>query len=132
MTSGGELQPSLSTRLAAAEAELRSIEEVLADVLDILAAVKASQDEMRQNHDAPGGRAERLGTEQWRTWWRRLSKSLSILGRARLPIHPIMPTGDQVQKDELAFWKSMGRIAVTGLFLMTIFMIGLYQLMNSR
>jgi hypothetical protein len=122
----------LSTRLAAAEAELQSIEEVLADVLDILAAVKASQDEMRENHDARDGRAERHGTEKQRPSSWRLSKGLSILGRARLPMDPVIPEGDQVQKDELAFWKTMGRIAVAGLFLMTIFMIGLYQLMNSR
>ena len=126
------MQPSLSTRLAAAEAELRAIEEILADVLDILAEVKASQDEIRQHHDAQGGRAERHVTEQRRTWWRRLGKSISIFGRARFPVHPIMPMLDQVQKDDLAFWKSMGRIAVTGLFLMTMFMIGLYQLINSR
>ena len=32
----------------------------------------------------------------------------------------------QVQNEEIAFWKSMGRIAITGLFLLTSFVIGLY------
>ena len=42
------------------------MEEILADVLDILAEVKANQDEMRQDHDARLGRVERLLTDQRR------------------------------------------------------------------
>ncbi len=43
----------LFTRLAVAEAELRAVKEILADVLDILAEMKANQDEMRQDHRVP-------------------------------------------------------------------------------
>jgi hypothetical protein len=80
------LQPSLFTRPAVAEAELRAMEEILADVLDILAEVKANQDEMRQDHDARLGRVERLLTDQRRPWWQRLGNDNSIFGRARAPI----------------------------------------------
>ena len=77
------LQPSLFTRLAVAEAELRAVKEILADVLDILAEMKANQDEMRQDHDARRGRAERPLTDQRRPWWRRMGNHNSICGRAR-------------------------------------------------
>ena len=77
------LQPSLFTRLAVAEAELRAVKEILADVLEILAEMKANQDEMRQDHDARRGRAERPLTDRRRPWWRRLGNHNSIFGRAR-------------------------------------------------
>ncbi len=107
------------------------MEEILADVLDILAEVKADQNAIRQNHQVQGGQAKRDVTNQRRTWWRRLVSALSFFGRTRFPIHRSTSTLDQVQSDELAFWKSTGRIAVVGLFLMTIFMIGLYRLLNA-
>ena len=120
------------TRLAVAEAELRTMEEILADVLDILAEVKANQDQMRQNHDARLGRVERLLTDQQRPWWQRLGNDSSIFGRARAPIQAKLTLVTallkdhnksvlyQIQKDDLVFWKSMGRTAVIGLFLSLI------------
>ena len=127
----------MSTRLAIAEAGLRALEEILADVLDILAEVKAKQDEMPQDHDA-------RRTDQRRRWWQRLGNNNSIFGRARLPIQSKLMLDrallkshhtsvlDEIPKDDLAFWKGMGRTAITGLFLMTVFMIGLYQLLNHN
>ena len=127
------------TRPAVAEAELRAIEEILADVLDILAEVNA-----RQDHDARLGRVERLLTDQRRPWWQRLGNDNSIFGRARAPIQANlmlittlikdhnMSVLDQIQKDDLAFWKGMGRTAIIGLFLTAVFMIGLYQLLNHN
>ncbi len=126
------MPPSLFTRVAATEAELQAMEEILADVLDILAEVKADQNAIRQNHEAQGGRAKRGVTDQRRTWRQRLGGALSIFGSARFPIHRSTSLPDQVHNDELAFWKSTGRIAVAGLFLMTVFVIGLYQLLNGR
>lgn len=135
------MQPSLFTRLAVAEAELRAVKEILADVLDILAEMKANQDEMRQDHDARRGRPERLLADQRRPWWRRLGNHNSIFGRAGLPIranliliraflkHHNTSALDQIPKDDLAFWKGMGRAAIAGLFLISVFMIGLYQLL---
>ena len=120
------------------------MEEILADVLDILAKVKANQDEMRQDHDARLGRLERLLTEQRRPWWQRLGNDNSIFGRARAPIQAnltlfIALLKDhnksvlyQIQKDDLVFWKSMGRTAIVGLFLTAVFTIGLYQLLNHN
>ena len=120
------------------------MEEILADVLDILAEVKANQDEMRQDHDARLGRVERLLTDQRRPWWQRLGNGNSIFGRARAPIQANlmlittlikdhnMSVLDQIQKDDLAFWKGMGRTAIIGLFLTAVFMIGLYQLLNHN
>jgi hypothetical protein len=134
----------LFTRLAVAEAELQAIEEILADVLDILAEVKANQDEMRQDHDARLGRMERLLTDQRRPWWQRLGNDNSIFGRARPPIQAnlmlttallkdhSMSALDQIPKDDLAFWKDMGRTVIIGLFLTAVFMIGLYQLLNHN
>jgi hypothetical protein len=46
----------LFTRLAVAESELRAMKDVLAEPLDMLAAMKASQDELRRVHD------------EWRSW----------------------------------------------------------------
>ena len=132
------------TRLAVAEAELRAMEEILADVLDILAEVKANQDQMRQAHDTRLGRVERLLTDQRRPWWQRLGNDNSIFGRARAPIQANlmlittlikdhnMSVLDQIQKDDLAFWKGMGRTVIIGLFLTAVFMIGPYQLLNHN
>ena len=132
------------TRLAVAEAELRAMEEILADVLDILAEVKADQDQMRQDHDAQLGRVERLLTDQRRPWRQRLGNHNSIFRRARAPIQANlmlittlikahnMSVLDQIQKDDLAFWKGMGRTAIIGLFLTAVFMIGPYQLLNHN
>lgn len=126
------MQPSLFTRVADTEAELRALEEILADVLDILAEVKAGQEEIRQNADARGGPAKRDMTDQQRTWRQRVGNAISFFGRLRFPIHPDMSMPDQVHEDELSFWRITGRIAVAGLFLMTVFMLGLYQLLNAR
>ncbi len=131
------MQPSLFTRVAAAEAELRAIQDILADVLDILAEVKASQDEIREDPDARRGRAEPLMADQRGPLWQRLRNNISIFARARPKIMLIIAllrknnmSAHQVQNEEIAFWKSMGRIVITGLFLLTSFVIGLYQLIN--
>ena len=55
----------LAIQLAAAEAELRGLKELLAEV-------KANRDELRQDRDDWRGRAERILTDQRRPWWRRL------------------------------------------------------------
>jgi hypothetical protein len=134
----------LFTRPAVAEAELRAMEEILADVLDILAEVKANQDEMRRDHDARLGRVERLLTDQRRPWWQRLGNDNSMFGRARAPIRANlmlitallkdynMSVLHQIPKDDLAFWKSIGRTAIIGLFLTAVFTIGLYELLNHN
>lgn len=66
------MEPFLFTRLAVAEAELQAMKDLLAEVLDKLAEVEASQDELRQDCDEWRGRAERLLTDQRRPWWRRV------------------------------------------------------------
>jgi hypothetical protein len=136
------LQPSLFTRLASAEAELRAVKEILAEVLDILAEVKANQDKLRQDHDKRRERAERLLTDQRRPWWHRLGEDNSIVGRARLPakltlIRALLKdhnlfVQNQIPKSELTFWKDMGRTAITVLFLMTVIMVGLHELLNHN
>jgi hypothetical protein len=58
------LQPSLFTRLAAAEAELSAIK-------DMLAELKVNQDELRRDRDEWRWRAERLLADRQRgAWWR--------------------------------------------------------------
>src|SRR5271165_6657868 len=52
-------------RLAALDAEVKGLK-------DLLAEVKANRDELRQDRDEWRGRAERLLTDQRRPWWRRL------------------------------------------------------------
>jgi hypothetical protein len=123
---------------------LRAVEDILADVLDILAQVKAKQDEIRQDHHPQSGLAEHLVTDQQRSWRRRLRKVLPRFHRGRFPRQDDikvmsallrkrqMPELDEIQRDEHAFWKIIGRIAVTSLFLMSIFAIGLYRLMNHN
>jgi hypothetical protein len=133
----------LFTRLAVAEAELRAMEEILADVLDILAEVKADQDQMRQDHDAPLGRVERLLTDQRRPWWQRLGNHNSIFRRARAPIQAKltlitallkdhMSVLYQIRKNDFVFLQNMGRTVIIGLFLTAVFTIGLYELLNHN
>ena len=58
--------PELAIRLAALDAEIKGLRELLAEV-------KANRDEMRAERDDWRGRAERLLTDQRpRSWWRRL------------------------------------------------------------
>jgi hypothetical protein len=134
----------LFTRLAVAEAELRAMEEILGDVLDILAEVKANQDQKRQDQDARLGRVERLLTDQRRPWWQRLGNDSSIFGRARAPIQANlmlirallkdhnMSVPYQSPKDDLVFWKNIGRTVIIGLLLIAVFTVGLYQLLNHN
>jgi hypothetical protein len=61
---------SRPARCNAAE-QLQAMKDLLAEVLDKLAEVEASQDELRQDRDEWRGRAERLLTDQRRPWWRR-------------------------------------------------------------
>ncbi len=60
---GGE--NDLAVKLAALDAEVKGLR-------DLLAEVKANRDELRQDRDDWRGRAERLLTDQRRPWWRRL------------------------------------------------------------
>jgi excisionase family DNA binding protein len=53
-------------RLAALDAEVKGLR-------DLLAEVKANRDELRLDRDEWRGRAERLVTDQRRPWWRRLA-----------------------------------------------------------
>jgi hypothetical protein len=58
------LQPSLFTRLAAVEAELRATK-------DMLAALKVNEDELRRDRDEWRWQAERLLADLQRgAWWR--------------------------------------------------------------
>jgi hypothetical protein len=127
---GVDLQSSLFTRVAATEAELRALEDILADVLDILAEVKANQDESRRNPDAAGGAAKRPATDQRRTWRQRLG-ALFLFRRPRFPGRRRKSVPDRATEDEMAFWKITGRIAAVCLALVTVFLIGLYHLLNS-
>ncbi len=56
----------MALRLAAIEAEVKGLRELLAEV-------RASRDELRQDRDDWRGRAERLLVDQRRPWWRRLA-----------------------------------------------------------
>ena len=59
------MQPSLFTRLAAVEAELSAMK-------DMLVELKVNQDELRRDRDEWRWRAERLLAELQRgSWWRR-------------------------------------------------------------
>ncbi len=55
----------LAVKLAALDAEVKGLRELLAEV-------KANRDDLRQDRDEWRGRAERLLTDQRRPWWRRL------------------------------------------------------------
>ena len=127
------MQPSLFSRVSATEAELQAVQDILADVLEVLAQVKASQDEIRQNHDARRGPEQPRVMDRRRPWLGRLRNAFPAFGRDRSPSAPDSaprPALDPGEKDELSFWKIIGRVAITGLFLTTVFMIGLYKLMN--
>jgi hypothetical protein len=74
------LQPSLFTRLAAVEAELLAMK-------DMLVELKVNQDELRRDRDEWRWRAERLLAElqrgAWRRWCNRAAAALDALtGRA--------------------------------------------------
>ena len=128
------MPPSLFTRVAATEEELRTVEDILAEVLDILAEVKANQDKMRQDQDARK-LAERSTGDRGR--WRRLRDGAhSVTWRAgmafglRFAKDPLSEPNPP-QRDEQTFWKIIGRIAIAGLFLMTIVLVGLYRLISN-
>ncbi len=70
------MQPSLFTRLAVVEAELRAMK-------DILAQLKVNQDELRQDRDEWRWRAERLLADlqrgAWRRWCNRAAAALDAV-----------------------------------------------------
>ena len=67
------MQPSLFTRLAAVEAELREMK-------DMLAQLKVNQDELCQDRDEWRWRAERLLADlQQGTWWRWCNRAATAL-----------------------------------------------------
>ena len=71
--SGGRLQPSLFTRLAVVESELRAMR-------DMLAQLKVNQDELRQDRDEWRWRAERLLADLQRgAWWRWCNRAAAAL-----------------------------------------------------
>jgi hypothetical protein len=76
------MQPSLFTRLAAVEAELSAMR-------DMLAELKVSQDELRQDRDEWRWRAERLLADLqrgawWRSWDRAAAALAAVTARFRL------------------------------------------------
>ena len=134
------MSPSLFTRLAVAEDELRFVKDTLAEVLDVLAEMKASQDAMRRDDDERR-RAESFPTDRHRRWGR-VEGDGPILGHALLSIQAIpiqtktllenwyKGEAGEIAGDEPVFWKEIARTAITGLFLLTIFIIGLYHFLN--
>jgi hypothetical protein len=67
------LQPSLFTRLAVVESELRAMK-------DMLAEMKVNQDELRQDRDEWRWRAERLLADLQRgAWWRLWNRAAAAL-----------------------------------------------------
>jgi argininosuccinate lyase len=70
------LQPSLFTRLAVVEAELRAMR-------DMLAELKVNQDELRRDRDEWRWRAERLLADlqrgAWWRWWNRAAAALDAV-----------------------------------------------------
>jgi argininosuccinate lyase len=70
------VQPSLFTRLAVAESELRAMK-------DMLAEMKVNQDELRQDRDEWRWRAERLLADlqrgAWWRWWNRTAAALDAV-----------------------------------------------------
>jgi hypothetical protein len=70
------LQPSLFTRLAAVESELRAMK-------DMLAELKGNQDELRHDRDEWRWRAERLLADlqrgAWWRWWNRAAAALDAV-----------------------------------------------------
>lgn len=130
------MHPSLFTRVAATEEELRTVEDILAEVLDILAEVKANQDKIRQDHDARRDVAERPTRDRGQLWRRLRDGVGSLTQRAGTPFSQLFAGNpwrelNSSQKDERTFWKIIGQIAIAGLFLMTIFLVGLYRLISN-
>ena len=67
------MQPSLFTRLAVVEAELRAMR-------DMLAELKVNQDELRRDRDEWRWRAERLLADLQRgAWWQWCSRATAAL-----------------------------------------------------
>ena len=70
------MQPSLFTRVAAVEAELSAMR-------DMLAELKVNQDELRRDRDEWRWRAERLLADlqqgAWGRWWNRASAALDAV-----------------------------------------------------
>jgi hypothetical protein len=132
--------PSLFTRLAVAEEELRAVQDTLAQVLDVLAEMRANQDQMREDLD-DRLLAEQSSTNQRRPWsaphrdafffTRALllvrSRIIGIKNSfAEFNIHE----SAKGSHEDLVFWKDLARIAITGLFLLSIFVAGMYQLLK--
>ena len=73
---GAKVQPSLFTRLAIVEAELREMKDTLAEL-------KVNQDELRQDRDEWRWRAERLLADlqrgAWGRWWNRAAVALDAV-----------------------------------------------------
>ncbi len=131
---------SLFTRLTAAEEELRTVTETLAQILDVLAEMRANQEQMRADLDERL-LADQPLTDQRRPWWPPRDDA-SFLSRALRSIRGKI-TGAQtssdvfdgrephtISNDDVVFWKELARTAITGLFLLSIFMIGVYQLLK--
>lgn len=57
--------PDVAAKLAALDAEVKGLR-------DMLAEVRAHRDDLRSDRDEWKGRAERLLTDQRRPWWKRL------------------------------------------------------------
>jgi hypothetical protein len=70
------VQPSLFTRLAVVESELRAMK-------DMLSELKVSQDELRRDRDEWRWRAERLLADlqrgAWWRWWNRAAVALDAV-----------------------------------------------------
>jgi argininosuccinate lyase len=70
------VQPSLFTRLAVVESELRAMK-------DMLAELKVNQDELRRDRDEWRWRAERLLADlqrgAWWRWWNRAAAALDAV-----------------------------------------------------
>ncbi|MBV9289012.1 MAG: hypothetical protein JO288_14555 [Hyphomicrobiales bacterium] len=79
------MQPSLFTRLAVAEAQAQAMKDALAEVVEMLAEVRANQDELRQDHDEWKQWAERLLTDQRKSSWRRIGGWMRRPARLPLP-----------------------------------------------
>ena len=131
--------PSLFTRLAVAEEKLRAVQDTLAQVLDVLAETRANQDQMRKDLD------DRLLEDQTSTYqrpWPAPHRDASFFTRALLlmrsriigiktsfaefNIHELAKS----RREDFVFWKDLARIAITGLFLLSIFVAGMYQLLK--
>ena len=107
---------------------------MLDQMLDILAQVKANQEEMRRERDEPREAAP-VPTDPPLPR-RRIRESaiarVLALRRTGAGWFARTPFADREElatdNDDHAFWKVMVRSAITGLFLLTVFVIGLYQL----